>query len=83
LQRGVAGLEEWRYTLNQAGKIGQEDYFRRGSLEKITLYGQNDTRTEELYQDGSVFMKVYYQGDRRVKEEVYDEGKVVKERSFP
>jgi hypothetical protein len=83
LQRGTSGLEEWRYVFDQEGKTIREDYLRRGSLEKTTLYGQNDTRTEELYQGGSLFMKVYYQGDRRAKEEVYADDKLIKERSFP
>ncbi len=83
LRRGASGLEEWRYTLDPAGKVTREEYFRRGSLEKVTLYGQDNARTEELYQGGSLFMKVSYKGETRTREEVYADGKVVKERSFP
>ena len=83
LQRGADGLEEWRYTLDQAGKLTREDYYRRGSLEKATLYTGDNARTEELYQSGALFMKVYYEGDRRTREEVYADGKVVRERRYP
>lgn len=81
-RRSAAGLEEWRYTLDQAGKTVREEFFRRGSLEKVTLFGDNDSRTEELYQGGALFMKVYYEGDRRSREEVYVDGKIARERSF-
>ncbi len=80
--RNQAGLEQWRYTLDDAGKVVREEFFRRGSLEKITMYGANDTRTEELYQAGALFLKIYYEGDRRAREEVYSDGKVVRERTF-
>jgi antitoxin component YwqK of YwqJK toxin-antitoxin module len=82
LQRDAEGLAEWRYTLDQAGKTTEEEYYRRGALEKETLYTGDDTRTEQLYQAGSLFMKVYYAGDRRVREEVYVDGKVVRERKY-
>jgi YD repeat-containing protein len=83
LKRDASGLEEWRYAFDQEGRTIREDYLRRGSLEKTTLYGQDDTRTEELFQDGSLFMKVYFQGDRRTKEEVYADDTLIKVRSFP
>jgi antitoxin component YwqK of YwqJK toxin-antitoxin module len=82
LQRDANGLAEWRYTLDQAGKTTREEYFRRGSREKVTLYGQDDTRTEELYQAGALFMKVYYEGEHRIREEVYADGKVIRERKY-
>jgi antitoxin component YwqK of YwqJK toxin-antitoxin module len=82
LSRSAAGLEEWRYTLDDAGKTTREDFLLRGSLQRVTLYGANDSRTEELYQAGALFLKVYYNGDRRAREEVYADGKLVRERSF-
>ena len=36
LRRSSAGLEEWRYTLDAAGKTDAGGVFRRGSLEKVT-----------------------------------------------
>lgn len=83
LRRSSLGLEEWRYVLDDKGKTTREDYFSRGSLQKVTLYGDNDTRTEELYQGGALFLKVYYEGDRRAREEVYDDGSLIRQRTFP
>jgi len=82
LQRDADGLEEWRYTLDNAGKLTEEDYYRRGTLEKETLYTGDNTRTEQLYQSGVLFMRVYYEGDHRAREEVYDNGTMVRERKF-
>ncbi len=82
LRRSSAGLEEWRYALDDKGKTTREEFFRRGSLEKITLYGPNDSRTEELYQGGALFLKVSYEGERRIREEVYVDGKLVRQRTF-
>jgi antitoxin component YwqK of YwqJK toxin-antitoxin module len=82
LQRSANGLAEWRFTLDQDGKTTREEYYLRGALEKVTLYGSDDARTEQLYQGGVLFMKVYYEGGRRTREEVYADGKVVKERKY-
>ena len=82
-RRSPHGLEEWKYTLDAAGKATREEYFRRGTLEKVTVYGEDNLRTEELYKDGELFLKVYFDGDRRLREEVYADGKLVRERSFP
>ncbi|HVP17820.1 MAG TPA: hypothetical protein VMU36_02425 [Spirochaetia bacterium] len=82
LRRGPAGLEEWRYVLDDNGKATREDFFSRGSLQKVTMYGANDTRTEELYQDGALFLKVYFEGDRRAREEVYVDGNLIRQRTF-
>jgi len=79
----AAGLEEWRYHWGPDGKETREEYRRRGAQEKVTVFGTGNERTEELYQDGEPFLKVYYDGDRRTKEEVFEGGKLVRERSFP
>jgi hypothetical protein len=82
LRRSSTGLEQWRYTLDDKGKTIREDFYRRGSLEKVTVYGANNSRTEELYQGGSLFLKVYFEGDRRTREEVYSEGELIRKRTF-
>ena len=83
LRRSPSGLEEWRTTLDSAGKAARVEYYRRGSLEKVTLYGKDNLRTEEMYQGGAVFLKVYFDGDRRLREEVYEDGKLVRQRTSP
>ncbi|HVO40857.1 MAG TPA: hypothetical protein VMV03_17635 [Spirochaetia bacterium] len=81
-RRSAAGLEQWKYTLDSAGKKTREEYLRRGALSKITLYGAGSSRTEELYENGELFLKAFFDGDRRIREEVYADGKVVRTRSF-
>jgi hypothetical protein len=82
-RRSAMGLETWRYLTDDNGKVTQEDYTRRGALEKITRYGEANLRTEELYRDGTKFLEVTYDGDARVREVVYDGGRVVRERTYP
>jgi antitoxin component YwqK of YwqJK toxin-antitoxin module len=79
-RRSSHGLETWKYALDDQGKVSREEYFLRGSLQKVTAYGQGKLRTEEIYKDEELFLKVYYDGDTRLKEEVYSGGKVLRER---
>jgi hypothetical protein len=82
-RRSAEGQETWRYLTDDNGKVTQEDYTRRGALEKITRYGEAKLRVEALYRDGVVFLEITYDGDARVREVVYDGGRVVRERSYP
>ncbi len=52
-------------------------------LVKETLYGQAGKRTDELYRDGEMFLKVFYDGDVRRREEVYANGELVHARDLP
>ena len=81
-RRTSAGLEERRYIRDADGKTTREELYRRGSLEKVTLYGKDDLRTEEMYQGGALFLKVFFNGQQRLREEVYADGKLVRQRSF-
>lgn len=82
MRRSPAGLEQWKESLDGSGKKIREEYLRRGSLAKVTVWGDGNTRTEELYESGQLFLKAYFDGDRRLKEEVYEGGKPVRTRSF-
>lgn len=81
-RRSALGLETWKYSHSEDGKVTREEYFRLGSLQKITNYGQGKLRTEELYKNEELFLKVYYDGDARLKEEVYAGGKLIRERKY-
>jgi hypothetical protein len=82
IRRGAIGLEVWKYSVDDTGKVTREDYSVGGSLARVTAYGEEKLRTEELYKDGAVFLKVYYDGDTRLREEVYVDGDLVRERRY-
>ena len=73
-------MELWKYSVDDKGKVSREEYFLLGSLQKVTLYGEGKLRTEEIYKDEDLYLKVYFDGDTRVKEEVYSGGKLLRER---
>ena len=82
-RRTAAGRETWRYTFGSDGKAARDEYFRRGSLEKITIYGEAKLRTEELYREEELFLKVFFDADIRLREEVYEGKKLLRERKYP
>jgi YD repeat-containing protein len=80
--RGPNGYEVWKYTRDGSGGVAREEYYLRGSLMKVTVNGEGKLRTEELYKGGKLFLKVFYDGDARLREEVYLEGVLLRERSY-
>ena len=82
-RRSSDGLEVWKYTYTEAGDPLREEYVQRGALVKVILHGEGKRRTEELYRGGELFLKVFYDGDTRVREEVYAAGERVRARDFP
>jgi hypothetical protein len=83
IRKSGAGREQWSYRYDTLdGSKGREEYRVRGALEKVTVYTDARARVEELYQGGALFLKVFYIGDTRVKEQVYERGTLLRERSF-
>lgn len=78
-RQSAAGLEEWAYSYDAKGRLAREEYQRRGSREKVTTYTAGG-RVEEMYSEGELFLKVTWEGERRVKEEVVEAGAAVRER---
>ena len=83
LRRSSAGLETWKTTYTDAGDAAREDYFDKGILVKAIIHGEGKLRTEELYKDGELFLKVFYDGDTRLREEVWVGGIMQRERTYP
>jgi hypothetical protein len=81
-RRTPAGFEAWKYTLDAEGKTTREEYWRAGMMEKVTIFGVGDLRTEDLYREDGLFLRVYYDGDKRLREEVYENGRLVRERRY-
>jgi hypothetical protein len=82
-RRGAAGSESWKYTYTEKGERSREEYFQKGILVKVTIPGEGKLRAEELYKDGEMFLKVFYDGDTRLREEVYLNGVLQRERNYP
>lgn len=82
-RRSPTGLELWKYILDGDGKVTREAYFRLGGLVKVTVYGQGKERSEEYYKDEELVLKVYFDGDTRLREDVYSGGAIVQERKYP
>jgi hypothetical protein len=79
---GGEGVEEWFYAYDEAGALAKEEYLMRGTLERVTVYTGESSRFEELYRGGEVFLRVYYEGDTKVKEHFVEDGRTVHERVF-
>jgi antitoxin component YwqK of YwqJK toxin-antitoxin module len=81
-RRSAEGIEEWHNSYGADGTLAKEEYFKRGALEKAVIYTSKDERYEELYRDGEMFLRAFYKGDVKVKEQVYEKGDLVRERTF-
>ncbi len=81
-RHGPNGLEVWKYTLDDAGKVTRETYAVGGTLAKVTVYGADKLRTEDLYREGEMFLRVFYDGDTRLREQVFVDGAMVRERHY-
>jgi hypothetical protein len=81
-RKSSEGLEAWKYSYTDLGRLSSEEYFFRSVRLKVTLYGEGKLRTEEHYRDGELFLKVFYDGDAKLREEVYSNGTMRHERSY-
>jgi YD repeat-containing protein len=82
LRRSTEGLETWKRSYTDSGGLSREEYYNRGFLVKVILHGEGKLRTEELYKDGDLFLKVFYDGDTRLREEVWSNGSMLRERVY-
>ena len=85
IKRGARGMEHWLFIYDSEGGLLREEYSLRGSLERVTLYGEEGeaaTRVEELYRQGRLFMRIHYRDGEKVREEFLRDGQVVRAREF-
>lgn len=81
-RRGPEGIEEWLYSYAADREKTLEEYFLRGSLVKRTQYAEKGERSEDFFREGEMFLRVFYSSDVKTKEQVYEDGVLVRERSF-
>ena len=76
------GKENWLYAYDEEGEVLSEAYYRKTSLEKVRYYTAKDMWFDELYRDNAVFLRVYYEKQEKVKEEIIGEGQVIRTRIY-
>lgn len=84
-RRGPEGIENWLFAYDSEGELLREEYRIRGSLERVTQYHseeQSYTRIEQLYRENELFMRVYYEGQSKSKEEFLKNGEILHVREF-
>ena len=69
---GEKGAEEWDYEYDEEGDMLKEVYTVKGTLVQITIYTGEDTWYKDIYKDGRVFLRVYYEKEEKVKEEFFN-----------
>lgn len=79
---GSSGRVEWKYEYDEEGEIWKERLYRKGSLEKVKTYTDDESWYEEIYRTEEVILRVYYADGEKTSEEFLKNGKVVSERSF-
>jgi len=69
--RKLPGLKErWVYEYGSEDEVVKEEYFRNGELKKVIQYTGDNTYYEDLFRRGNAFIRIYYEDERKVKEEV-------------
>jgi hypothetical protein len=71
------GLEETLYSYTDSGVLSREEYRLKGRLKQVILYQEEGLRVSEFYREGGLFLRVTYQNDRPIREELIEEGQVV------
>lgn len=83
LRSPAAGLAvELSYRYAQDGFLEREEERRGGVLFLARSYAPDGTRVEERYDGGRLAVRARFEGNRRVAEEFYQGGVLVRERRF-
>ena len=76
------GLEIWEYDYDNQGRLKKELYQRRGALVRISFFPSEVERIDELYRSDKAFLRVTWHNDMKLREEVLNDGRVIKTRDF-
>jgi hypothetical protein len=79
---GATGAEEVRTSWAADGTVEREEHFARGARVLTVIHTSPGERVEELFVEGDLFLRVYYRGNARIREEAVVDGRVVRERTF-
>jgi antitoxin component YwqK of YwqJK toxin-antitoxin module len=74
--------ERWVYQYDGQGELIKEIYEKNRLVNKITHYTEENTYNQELYRNGELFLRVYFEGDAKIKEEFIRKGETLRTREF-
>ncbi|HUX12287.1 MAG TPA: hypothetical protein VMW87_04625 [Spirochaetia bacterium] len=75
--------ERWTYEYAaDNGKPAQESYFLNGKLVEVVHYAEDNRSVRDRYRNGELVLKTYYNGERRVREELIRDGRVTRTLEF-
>ena len=70
------------YEYDQDGNLLLQNMSQNGILVSVTRYVSTTSRIEESYENGVMFARVNFEDGRKVLEEIFKDGLVVRSRSF-
>ena len=74
-------MQRIRIAIVGLGKIAREETRQDGQLLLVVSH-TDDGRVEELYEDGMIFVKATYVGGRKVKDEFYADGVLLRQKDY-
>ncbi len=76
------GIELYLYFYDASKKLTREEHWVKGEMESVKKYTGEGSMVESFYMDGKVFLRRYYLKGRKTREEIIENGKVIRERKF-
>jgi hypothetical protein len=81
-RRTDGGIEAWAYRYTEDGTLEAEEYRERGAVRSRIVHTGQDTRYEEVVQSPRSSLRIYYEGNTRLREDFLRDGKVVRSRGL-
>jgi|GEM_PF-5562941 len=71
------------YRYNEDGSLFEKRVARDGALAEVVVHTGRDRHYEERYKDGALYVRTFYQGEERTREEYVMNGRVVRSVEIP
>ncbi len=78
----TGGTEERQYEYDEDGNRREEKRTVDGVITRRIRFGEDEQVTEERYIDGELALIIEREGEERIREQVIQDGEVVRERTF-
>ncbi|TVR85703.1 MAG: hypothetical protein EA428_15535 [Spirochaetaceae bacterium] len=80
--RGRSAALQELFDYDEDGELQRVQYLRNGQLQRERRYTNAHEYIDVLYRDSAEVLRSYYRDDRRLREEVLQNGQVVRTREF-